>query len=252
VAHVGALTLFPIKSLDGVAVDAATIAKHGGFAGDREYAIFDEAGTLVNGKRTSAVHTIRAAFDLPARTVIFSGRDTFALGDPRIDDWLSEHFGFRVVVRAGAFPDHTRTPGPSLISTGTLAAMADAFGLTLAEARLRFRANIEIAGTEAFEEDRYVTAWNVGVVRCGEVRLHAVEHCSRCVVPSRDPRTGVPIPAFSKRISEWRRATLPEWSDLGTLPHFYHLAVLTRVPATEIGKVIRVGDAAGQRRPIGS
>jgi uncharacterized protein len=256
VMHVGALTIHPIKSLDGVDVERATIAAHGGFTGDREYAIFDEAGVLVNGKRTAAVHTIRATYDLAARQVTL-GTDTFTLGEPAIDEWLSEHFGFRVFVRTRpeAFADHRkRTPGPTLISTATLAVAAAALGLPPAEMRARFRSSIELAGAEPFEEDRFVSPDSVGIVRCGDVRLEAVDHCERCVVPSRDPRSGAIVPAFAKRLSQWREATLPAWTDRAALPHFYHLAVLTRVPATETGKTIAVGDevrfagtASGQR-----
>jgi uncharacterized protein YcbX len=246
--HVGGLTIHPIKSLDGAAVARAVIAPHGGFAGDREYAMFDDAGRLVNGKRTAAVHAIRAAYDLAARRVTLSkaqGSDTFTLGERRIDEWLSGHFGFAVSIqtRAEAFADHRRSgPGPTLVSAATLDAAAEMLGLPAEEVRARFRANIELAGTEAFEEDRFVAAYSVGVVRCGDVRLHAVDHCERCVVPSRDPRSGAVIPAFAKRLSQWREATLPQWTDRATLPHFYHLAVLTRVPVTEVGKTIAAGD----------
>jgi uncharacterized protein len=251
--HIGALTIHPIKSLDGVRVEHATIAAHGGLAGDRQYAIFDAAGRLVNGKRTSAVHTIRATFDLYAQRVTL-GSDTFALGERRMNEWLTDHVGFAVSVRKGTFPDHTRTPGPTIISTATLTAFADAFGLAVDEVRLRFRANIEVSDTSAFDEDRFIGAQKIGMVRCGEVLLHAVEHCSRCVVPSRDPRQGTALPAFAKRVSQWRESTLPEWTDRATLAHFYHLAVLTRVPPTEIGKTVRVGDTvrfegwAGEQR----
>ncbi|HEX8169588.1 MAG TPA: MOSC N-terminal beta barrel domain-containing protein [Thermoanaerobaculia bacterium] len=240
-AHIGSITIYPIKSLDGVSVERAEIAPHGGLAGDREYAIFDATGRLINGKRAPRVHAIRATYDLAAQTVTLGG-DTFTLGDARIDACLSEHFGFAVHVRRGAFPDHTRTPGPSIVSSATLAAAAELFALTPEEMRARFRPNLTIDDTSAFEEDRYIRTATAGVVRCGKVRVHAIEHCGRCVVPSRDPNTGTVIRDFAKRLSHWRETNLPDWTDRATLPHYYHLAILTRVPQTELGKRIAIGD----------
>ena len=53
----------------------------------------------------------------------------------------------------GRTPRRPRRPGPTLISTASLEEVARWFGFDLAEARRRFRANLEIGGCEAFWKD---------------------------------------------------------------------------------------------------
>ena len=48
----------------------------------------------------------------------------------------------------------------------------------------RFRPNIVVTGWEAFAEDR------IRRVRCGDLELDLVKPCTRCSIPSLDPKTG--------------------------------------------------------------
>ena len=145
------------------------------------------------------------------------------------------------------FPDDTDSPGPTLMSTATLEAVAGWFDLTLEQTRARFRANIEIGGVPAFWED----AFYGGTCRIGAaadaggpgVALIMVNPCARCVVPSRDARTGEPIVGFQKRFAEQRRDTLATGIDATPFDHYYRLAVNTRLAPGSIGGAIRVGDA---------
>jgi MOSC domain-containing protein len=161
-------------------------------------------------------------------------------------DWFGRYFDTRVTVVEnpdGGFPDDTESPGPTVISTATLAEVASWFpDLSVDEARARFRANLEIDGVEPFWEDRLV-AEGLGAVRfeIGEVEFLGTNPCARCVVPSRDPRSGAPIREFAKAFARHRQAELPDWAPEGRFDHFYRLAVNTRRadgrPAT-----LRVGD----------
>ena len=157
--------LYPIKSLDSIAVSEATILPSGALQGDREWAIVDSQGKYVNGKRTAEIHKLRSQFDLAARTMTIgvesnSQTETFGLeGDrPALESWLSQFFGFAVqLVRNSdvGFPDDLDSPGPTVISTETLETVAAWFpGLDLEQTRSRFRTNLEIAGIEPFWEDR--------------------------------------------------------------------------------------------------
>jgi uncharacterized protein YcbX len=65
---------------------------------------------------------------------------------------------------------------------------------------------------------------------------------ARCVVPTRNPETGERIRAFSKTFAERRAASLPEWSLLKEYEHRYFLTVNCYIPATEIGKSVKLGD----------
>lgn len=130
------INIYPIKSLDGMSLQAAKILSSGALEHDRGYAIFDEQGELVNGKRTAQVHRLRASFDLSARTVSVQvhGSDhqkTFHIDDDRheLELWLGEYFGFPVELKRIplGLPDHGPTPGPTVTSTASLEAVAEWF-----------------------------------------------------------------------------------------------------------------------------
>ena len=252
-AFLARISVFPVKSMPAVEVDAVRVVSGGGLENDRVIALFDAAGKFVNGKRTAAVHGLSMRFDPALRTLrlarkhdaherIFElDRDAAA-----IDGWLGEYFGFPVFVRqsAGGFPDDSDSPGPTLISTATLREVAGWFpGLTLDGVRARFRTNLEIDGVEPFWEDRLYGPAGRPVRFCvGDVELDGINPCQRCAVPPRDPATGEVYPQFTPTFLARRKATLPPWVERSRFNHFYRLAINTIVPGNEAGKRLRVGD----------
>jgi MOSC domain-containing protein len=248
------ITIYPIKSLPGLRRTSAIVTRYGGLEFDRRWAICDTSGEVVNGKRTAAVHDILANFDDPIETVTLSsphqGRpQTFAFDNEReeIEAWLSTQFGFDVVLLenlATGYPDDLEAPGPTLVSTATLEAVATWFdGLTLDETRRRFRANLEIDGVEAFWEDRLVgEPGQLLPFHVGNVSLEGVNSCQRCIVPTRDSSTGEMTHGFSKHFAEQRAATLPPWAPRARFNHFYRLAVNTAPPIGHRAGTIAVGD----------
>ncbi len=271
------IQLHPIKSLDPIEVSEARIGPNGGFEFDRAWALYTVDGRWVNGKRTAALHQIRAAYAPDLSTVTLSvpgdSRNMFTAtlafpGDTeRAAEWFSAYFEQQIIVRYAreGFPDDGLAPGPTIISTASLQAVCEWFPeLSLEEARLRFRATLEIDAdpdlvgvardhdrsavthneVPAFWEDRLFGEDERSVVRfrIGDVAFEGSNPCARCPVPSRDARTGEIILGFTRRFSERRRATLPSWSPESRFDHFYRLAVNTRVPSTESGKLLRLGD----------
>ena len=294
------IRLHPIKSLDPVSVNNARIGPNGGLELDRAWALYSADGRWVNGKRTPAMHLIRAAYAPDLSTVTLSIPEdrrkipamTFAFpGDTEgAALWFSTYFEQVVVVQHAreGFPDDGLAPGPTIVSTPSLAAVCEWFpGVTLEEARRRFRTTLEIDadaspepaegtnavrarfpglsgegsaspssgaaapdngkmahGLPAFWEDRLFAASETNVVRfkIGDVAFEGSNPCARCPVPSRDSFTGAEVIGFQKRFSELRHASLPNWSPVERFDHFYKLATNTRVPSTECGKVLRVGD----------
>ena len=249
------ITVFPIKSLDGVSVDAARLVENGGLDADRRYAAFDADGEYVNGKRTAAVHRLRAEYGDDLSTVSLSARDgdpparTFHLDDDRgaLEEWLSAYFGFPVEVRresAGGFPDDTDLSGPTLVSTGTIEEVASWYpGISVESTRRRLRASVEVSGVPAFWEDRLSAPDDRAVAfDAGDVRLLGANVCRRCVVPSRDPDTGEEYDGFRRTFLERRESSLPEWTDSGSFDTFYRAMVNTLVPESEWEKTLRVGD----------
>ncbi len=220
---------------------------------DRRFALVDRAGEFINAKRTPAVHLLRTAFDPTTNRLtlrIENSHETavFDVAAERreVGAWLADFFGMPVEVvedRLRGFPDDPQSPGPTVIGAATLAEVASWFpGLTTAEARARFRANLEIDGVEAFWEDRFV-AEDGRVVRfqIGDAQLLGTNPCQRCTVPTRNPRTGESTREFSKIFARRRESALPSWAPAGRFDHFYRLAVNTR-PAVAERQVLRVGD----------
>jgi MOSC domain-containing protein len=52
-ARLHRITIYPIKSLDGVAVDEIEVLPACGLANDRRFALQDANGRFINGKRTA-------------------------------------------------------------------------------------------------------------------------------------------------------------------------------------------------------
>jgi uncharacterized protein YcbX len=252
------IRLHPIKALDSVSVNEARIGPNGGLELDRVWALYSADGRWVNGKRTAAMHLIRAAYapDLSSVTLTVPGdrRDipsmTFAFpGDPEgAAEWFSMYFEQAIQVRytREGFPDDGLATGPTIVSTASLETVCQWFpGMTLEEARRRFRTTLEIESAPAFWEDRLFAESETSVVRfrIGDVAFEGSNPCARCPVPSRESQTGVTNDGFQKRFTEFRRAQLPSWAPADRFDHFYRLATNTRVPSTEHGKLLRVRDS---------
>jgi uncharacterized protein len=264
------IRLHPIKSLDPVSVTEARIGPGGGLEHDRAWALFSVDGRWVNGKRSAAMHLIRATYapdldsvtlavpgdrrSIPARTFPFPG------GAEDAAEWFSVYFDQQILVRHApeGFPDDNIANGPTIISTASLQTVSAWFpGLTLDAARQRFRTTLEIDSADsaaktasanghlpAFWEDQLYGEDERSVVRfrIGEVNFEGSNPCARCPVPARDPQTGADLTGFQKRFSDLRRETLPPWAPAARFDHFYRLAVNTRVAVTETGKALRVGE----------
>jgi uncharacterized protein YcbX len=237
------LRIFPIKGLDGSPVQQARVLANGALEFDRRWAMVDARGRFVNGKNRPEVHAIRAAYDIAGLTVSLDGREFSLTRDGRaIAEWFSERLGDPVEWRENAdagFPDDTDSPGPTLVSSASVARVGEWFLLSVDEVRRRFRANLEFEAADAFWEDRLYGSR----LRVGSVEVDAVNPCQRCPVPSRNSLTGAQDPGFQKRFAELRQAELPATAVTGPFTHYYRFSVNTRIPQSEAGKTIRVGDA---------
>lgn len=252
--HLARIRIFPIKSLDPYEVDRAQLLQGAGLVGDREYALFDADGGLLNAKRLGeALVSVRASYTGNGGCVeLRSGAacDVFCLEEDqgRIQEWFGQQLGQAVSFRRdsrGGFPDDEEASGPTLISTASLNAVSRWFGLETEECRRRFRANLEIEGLDPFEEDTlYGPPGRPRRFRIGDVELLGTNPCARCAVPSLDSRTGsLPDPAFARRFSTWRERSRWPDSEIAGYGHFYRLAVNTRVASSHGVRTLRVGDS---------
>lgn len=282
------IRLHPIKSLDPVYVKEARIGPNGGLALDRAWALYSADGRWVNAKRTAAIQLIRATYaaDISSVTLSVPGDRrnipamTFAFPSDaeHAAEWFSIYFEQAIQVRytPEGFPDDGLAPGPTIISTASLEAVCSWFpGMTLEEARRRFRATLEIDGNRsanandeansandhahardidrpedssdalpAFWEDQLFAEHDTTVIRfkIGDIAFEGSNPCARCPVPARESQTGVTNDGFQKHFVDMRRAQLPPWSPAERFDHFYRLSTNTRVPSTEHGKLLRLGN----------
>jgi len=234
---VSRLFIYPIKSLDRAELETITILKSGALKGDREFAIFDASNRFVNGKRNHRIHALRSEFDLATKCVSLrvQGGDraqTFQLDQERADleGYLSAYFEFSVIMQQNletGFPDDLESPGPTIISTATLEAIASWYpDLDVEAVRSRLRANIELSGVPAFWEDRLFTVAEAIVpFQIGTVQFMGINPCQRCIVVTRNAQTGEAYPNFQKIFVAQRRASLPAWTERSRFNHD-HVAML--------------------------
>ena len=278
------ITIYPVKSLDGVDLPEAAVLPSGALEHDRRWQLTDIDGRVLNAKRSPLFHAIRAEFDLAARLVTLSidplavqaraipgierlaslAADTFPLvpGPDGPCDWLAEVLcagearssGVLLLERPdGGFPDDREAPGPTLISTASLEEVARWFGFDLAESRRRFRANLEIGGCDAFWEDTLASPVRPDVpslldlpadlpadpyadlppleprqFTIGEARFRATNVCRRCVVPTRDSRTGAVTVHFRDAFEARRDRGLRPDVDAGAWGTLYRLGINSR------------------------
>jgi uncharacterized protein YcbX len=248
------ITIYPVKSLDGMDLQNSMISEGGCLLHDREYAISDEEGNFMTGKTNPLVHGLRSAVDFEKEILSLrhhqeSTWNHFHLHKERdaIQSYLTVYFGVAVLLRqnkTGRFLDIPDISGVTVLSTASLESISKWYDhMNMEETRKRFRATIEISGAPAFWEDHLFSTPGKGVeFRIGDVTIFGMSPRARCIVPTRHPETGEVIHAFPKTFARHRAASLPEWSMLKEYEHHYHLTVNCYIPATETGKWIELGN----------
>ena len=248
------ITIYPIKSLDGISLQEVAVAKGGCLLHDREYAIFTEEGKLLNGKSNAMVHLLRSTYDLEKGIFFLRHQDEkeYKTFHPEKDSsslnrWLSEFFGRRVMLRkesTGRFLDIPDVSGMTIVSTASLMAVRSWFSIPdVEEVRRRFRASIEIGGVPAFWEDQLFTSKGRAVnFTLGQLNVVGIQPRERCVVPTRNPENAQVLHAFPRLFAGNRQREMPAQSNLNSYDHYYYLSVDCHLPDSETGKLLRIGD----------
>ncbi len=173
--YLSGITIYPVKSLDGMGILESAVVPCGALLHDRRWRLVDAEGRVVNAKKFARIHAVRARFEImngdsngagkpsPAGVLItlWLGSESESLSDssqsgetfPLIPgsegpcEWLSDALGKHVFLEErleGGFPDDLDAPGPTIISTETLNEVARWFGWGDEEVRRRFRMNLEL------------------------------------------------------------------------------------------------------------
>lgn len=242
------LRVYPIKSLDGISLDSIDVRSNGTLARDREFALFDADGEILNAKRDDRLHAISADYDPDTGEVTVDAPSAKpARFDPTCEptaaeSWFERVLDEEVTLRRDTergLPDRPEL-GLSIVSTETVRTVASWFDeLTVEETRRRLRTNVEVSGVPAFWEDRLVGEDAPGFEVEG-LRFEGAIPCGRCVVPERDPDTGEPLPEFREQFVQKRRETFPEWADEDAFDHWFALTTITSRSGSA-GGALRVG-----------
>ncbi len=224
--HVTGLHIHPVKSLRGLAVEAAAVDGLG-LVGDRRFMVVDPAGTFMTQRAFPGMARVGALLDGSFLTLSAAGfGDIRVRRDPdpgapeavvriwkseglRAEDcgeapasWLSSALGTPCrLVRIGA--QFNRPVRADYAKPGDIVAFADAFPLLIiSEASLRdLNRRMAETGCAAIPMNRFRP--NVVVAGCepfaedqlrrlriGDVVLRAAKPCIRCIVPTTDQLTG--------------------------------------------------------------
>jgi len=248
------ITVYPIKSLDGVNVDAVEITHGGSLNYDREFAFVDEEGKFITGKRYGDIHLIRCVYRLDEMLVEFSiEQESFKKffhlekEKPKIEKFISDFLGKKISFqqnKQSGFPDDLKAYGPTVVSMASLQEVAKWFpNISVEELYRRFRPNLLLNDTPVFWEDNlFGEKGSELFFQIGEVKFVGINPCARCAVPTKNPVNGTAVPFFQKHFSEMRKTTLPSWSTLSQFDHYYRFCVNTKIPDTESGKTLFAGN----------
>jgi uncharacterized protein YcbX len=213
-AQVAWIHVAPIKALAIQELDQVELGL-GGVENDRRYCIVDSDCRMLNAKRVQRFIAVRPTFDAEMRRLELAMPDgstvsgAVDLGKAITVSIYGRDVPARVVegpwsealsavaerpVRLVRFDDPgegvdraSRGAGASLLSEGSLRAMAEAAGVTRRIDPRRFRMLFGVAGVDAHAED----LWIGSRVRIGAAVVVPRGNIGRCAVTTLDPRTAV-------------------------------------------------------------
>jgi len=250
-ARVTWISLTPVKATALQHVDEVELLESGP-RGDRHFYFVSETGRLISDKDWGPLQLVRSEYDESADTLTFRFTDGDVVsarverGDtvvttfhkrPRearlvVGPWseaVSSRMGenVRLVEPELTAPDRGRGGAATLLSTGSLAALAEALDVDEVDQR-RFRMNFGIDGLDPHGED----AWRGRRVRIGEAVVIPQGNVGRCAITTQNPDSGVVDLDTLKALAVYRR----EVETTEPLPFGVHAAV------AEPG-LVHVGDA---------
>ncbi len=177
--EVVSLRRYPVKSMGGEDLALVDLDTRG-LIGDRWYAVEDDDGHFASGKTTrrfrrrDAVFAFTAHTDPDGRVIVSGPAGRWPVGDPELDQRLSQEMRTAVRITPEADVPHQDMGSVSIVSTATLRWCADRWGGSADPRRLRV--NIVIEADEPFIEER----WIQHDLSFGSTRLRVVGRAPRC------------------------------------------------------------------------
>ena len=229
------LLIYPVKSLGGISVKSAVLTDRG-FEYDRRFMLIDAQNRFVTQREFPELAFFKTAI-LGDQLSITDKRDGSSVAvsliavegeqigvqiwddccqaillDSTVADWFSARLS--QPVRLVYMPDDSQRPvDPAYAAKGELTSFSDGYPVLIIgaeslkglNARLenpipmdRFRPNIVFSGGYPHVEDTF------NAFRAGDVQLHAVKPCARCVMTTTDQETGQRTAEPLKTLSKYR------------------------------------------------
>jgi uncharacterized protein len=229
--HVTEINIYPVKACGRVARDSEVVGPRG-LEGDRRYMLVDAAGRFLTQRQHPRLALIRVADDdargyrldapgMPQLTLprAWDAGSVPAASEVAVTIWRTQVHATAVGDEAGAWfahflgvpcslvyqsrDQHRAVPNPAAqfddevsFADGAPLLLTSEASLAELNSRLdepvtmrRFRPNLVVDADEAFAED----AWRY--LRVGEAEFDVAWPCSRCVVTTIDPETGIKSPS---------------------------------------------------------
>lgn len=176
--QVVAIRRYPVKAMVGEDLQTADLIDRG-LAGDRWFAVVDGEGRLACARDSRRFRRHDEVLDYAAathgdRVRVSHGQDEWWVGDPALDDHLSQTLQTRVSVKPEGATSHMDDSPVSVIGTASLRWCAERYG-GRPDAR-RLRANVVVETEEPFVEE----SWTGRELTLGGAVLRITTPTVRC------------------------------------------------------------------------
>lgn len=227
---VSEINIYPIKSIGSISKNKISVEKKG-FSDDRCFMLVDNNNQFITQRKhpslalisvieqensflfraanksdlvipkTSSISDVKLIKKADKKKIVTIWRDSCSSysTDKLINLWFCDYLGFKVSLVA--YDNlNPRQADPMFSNENDIVSFADGFPiLVISQASLddlnsrlinpvtmqRFRPNIVVEGCDAFDEDQWRN------ITIGNVNFEAVKLCSRCILTTVDPKTGI-------------------------------------------------------------
>jgi len=233
------IRIYPIKSIAGILLNQAQVEPQG-LANDRLMMLVDDNGFFITQRKYPQLALIKTqlreqslSLCVPMFPELLISKDDFSsqllkvviwkdecsgyVANNNINEWFSKYLGFSVRLINYSI-ERPRKTDPNYSIDSDIVSFADGFPLlaiaqsSLSDLNTRltdpvtmtyFRPNVVVEGCEAYAEDLWKR------IKIGKVEFEAVKRCSRCVLTTINPNTGIKHPAGEplKTLSNYRKNT---------------------------------------------
>jgi uncharacterized protein len=211
------LRRYPVKSLAGEALSIAVVDERG-LEGDRRWAVTDADGKFGSSKSTrrfrkmDGLLQLTASYDRHLNPIIRfpDGRHTSG-DDPSVHEALSDHVGRPVELLPEGRVSHFDEGPLHLVTTASLAALADHHGAPVSTARLRANLLVDVGTATGFVEN----SWIGQTLTIGpELVISIRELMPRCVMVDLAQHELSPAPGLLDTIGRHNRACVGVVADV--------------------------------------